>query len=203
MSNLETVRPARHITAFPPITAPESPSLRNFIGIVWSRARGAAIVGVLVFLTGMGGVSLIPRTYYAEGSVLIQPRRPNLAQPAPSRETALPPDTSAIDTEVEVLRSRGLFEDTVAKLKLYDDPEFSPNVKTRWTANISKLLAPASADQAADASADRTSKIIDAVQRHSNIRRVGLTYVVRIGFSSISPAKAERIANALMDTYMT
>src|SRR4029077_8885490 len=47
------------------------------------------------------------------------------------------------------------------------------------------------------------AKITTQVQRESTIRRVGLTYVVHVGFSAASVAKADRIANAFIDAYVS
>ena len=99
-------------------------SLRYIVGVILSRAWRAVGVGLLLFLLVIGVVSQIPRTYFTEGAVLIQPRRANLTR-VEQPDQFLPPDTSAIDTEVEVLRSRGLAVEVVRRLKLYDDPEFN------------------------------------------------------------------------------
>src|SRR5262245_45029960 len=79
-------------------------SLRYLVGVILSRAWRAVGVGLVLFLLVIGFVSQIPRTYFAEGAILIQPRRANLTR-VQQPDSVLPPDTSAIDTEVEVLRS--------------------------------------------------------------------------------------------------
>ena len=99
-------------------------SLRYIVGVILSRRLAGVGVGLLLFLLVIGIVSQIPRTYFAEGAVLIQPRRTNLTR-VEQPDQVLPPDTSAIDTEVEMLRSRSLAEEVVRRLKLYDDPEFN------------------------------------------------------------------------------
>ena len=80
-------------------------SLRYIVGVILSRLWPAIGVATLAFLLVIGVVSQIPRMYFAEGALLIQPRRANLTRVQQS-DQVLPPDTSAIDTEVEVLRSR-------------------------------------------------------------------------------------------------
>src|SRR6185437_13648746 len=45
-------------------------------------------------------------------------------------------------------------------------------------------------------------KTVDAVQHRTFTRRIGLTDVVRVGFSSTEPLKAQKIANALIDAYL-
>ena len=106
---------------------PQRPSLRFVIGVILSRAWRAIAVGAALFLLVIGFFAQVPRTYYAEGSVLIQPRRENLTR-VQQADWVQTPDTSAIDTEVEVLRSRALAEDVVKNLKLYEDPEFNSGI---------------------------------------------------------------------------
>jgi capsular exopolysaccharide synthesis family protein len=193
-------------------------SLRYIVGVILSRAWRAVGVGVLLFLLVIGFVSQIPRTYFAEGAILIQPRRTNLTR-VEQPEQMLPPDTSAIDTEVEVLRSRALAEEVVRRLKLYDDPEFNSALVVDepavfywdWPVEFEielpfswSALWPFSSGeepQVTDNSVwiDRTTM---EVQRNTFIRRVGLTYVVRVGFGSQSAAKAQKIADELISAYM-
>src|SRR5262245_54224847 len=195
-------------------------SLRYIVGVILSRAWRAIGVGAILFLLVIVFVSQVPRTYFAEGAVLIQPRRPNLTRVEQPTESYLPPDTGAVDTEVEVLRSHSLAEDVVKRLKLYNDPEFNsalvveePNIwYFDWPVSFevelpfswdalwpfgSKQLTPKNADNSVWI--DRTTL---EVERHAFIRRVGLTYVVRVGFQSRSADKARVIADAFITAYL-
>lgn len=193
-------------------------SLRYIVGVILSRAWRAIAVGLLLFLLVIGVVSQIPRTYFAEGAVLIQPRRTNLTR-VEQPDQVLPPDTSAIDTEVEVLRSRALAEEIVRRLKLYDDPEFNSALTANepavfywdWPIEFAielpfswSSLWPFGTSEATDGGdnsiwIDRT---VMAVQQNTFIRRVGLTYVVRVGFGSHSAEKAQMIADEFITAYM-
>jgi capsular exopolysaccharide synthesis family protein len=219
----------------------EGSSLRYFVGILMSRARLAVGVAIAtLFLVVVIGLQ-IPRSYYAEGSLLIQPRRANLTQTQQPQPNMLPPDTSAVDTEVELLRSRAVAEAVATKLKLYDDPEFNPALKKEGRSNSigadigealsERVIAPVTGELRKLAGANDTDsfvgdqtttsepgnavpsdpnspdpqligKVTTQLQRQSSIRRVGLTYVVHVGFSASSSAKAERIANAFIDAYV-
>src|SRR5688572_2199210 len=172
-------------------------SLRYIVGVILSRAWRAVGVGLLLFLLVIGVVSQIPRTYFAEGAVLIQPRRANLTR-VEQPDQVLPPDTSAIDTEVEVLRSRALAEEVVRRLKLYDDPEFNSALTVDepavfywdWPIEFAidlpfswSSLWPFSAEPETPEGTDNSiwiDRTVMAVQQNTFIRRVGLTYVVRI-----------------------
>jgi polysaccharide biosynthesis transport protein len=197
---------------------PQRASLRFVIGVILSRAWRAIAVGGALFLLVIGFFAQVPRTYFAEGSVLIQPRRENLTR-VQQVDWVQTPDTSAIDTEVEVLRSRALAEDVVKNLKLYEDPEFNSGivvekpVRFAWDWPISfELELPFSwASLSPFGSQDEleytdNSVFLDQttteVQRHAYVRRVGLTYVVRVGFASQDPEKARIITDEFMSAYL-
>jgi len=225
MNNLVPYNFELPVTSEPPprVSQNERMSLRYLVGVILSRAWRATVVAAVIFLAVIGIASQMPKSYFAEGAVLIQPSRASLGK-VEQLDTGPPPDTSAIDTEVEVLRSRALAEEVATKLKLYDDPEFNSGLKNdkliilNWTwpfrlhtevsrPNLSWLL-PKSSKEPSDVDTTKTdnsrwlSRTTNAVMRHTFIRRVGLTYVVRVGFASGDPIKAQDIANAVIDTYM-
>jgi len=159
------------------------PALRYAIGIARSKWKLAAAVGLAAFLLVLAGALLMPHGRYAQALLVIHPLEQNLAQPT-DQQNALPPDTSAIDTEVEVLRSPSVAETMVRKLKLYQDPEFG-------------------GQPGAKPSDDLIKKAVTAVEARSNIRRIGLTYAVQVGFTASTYDKARLIANGLTQAYLT
>lgn len=182
--------PAQAEGQFRPIE-PEAPSIRQLLGVLLSRAGLGLTVGLIAFAAVLLYAAQSTPQYFAAGSVMIEPKRENLAKVENQQPGALPPDTSAIDTQVEVLRSSALAEAVVRKLKLYEDPEFRP----RGAGLLSRLLGT-------ESQADAITRTTDLVQRRARIRRIGLTYVVQVGFVSASPKKAQQIANTFIETYM-
>jgi capsular exopolysaccharide synthesis family protein len=162
--------------------------LRELIGSVLRRAWLAIGVGVVLFAVVMGAAMNITPKYTAVGSVLIDPRRQNLTQAEPQQQ-GLPPDTSAVDTQVEVLRSPALAEAVVRQMKLYNDPEFNGALKGKagTIANPDPWLI---------------SRVTEAVQGHTQVKREGLTYVIQLTFTSKYPTRAAAIANTFMNLYM-
>jgi succinoglycan biosynthesis transport protein ExoP len=159
-----------------------SRSVRYAWGVLLGRWKTGAAVAIAIFALILAIGLLRPRTYYSEALLVIHPLSNNLAQPEDARST-LPPDTSAIDTEVEVLRSPAVAEAVVKKLALYRDPDFggSPGAK---------------------ATPENLRNATTIVENSSAIRRVGLTYAVQVGFTARSAGKATQIANALIDAYL-
>jgi capsular exopolysaccharide synthesis family protein len=157
-------------------------SVRRAIGVVQSKWRLAALSAAITFVVVAAGGLLMPRQQYAEATLIIHPVSGSLAQPE-NPQSAMPPDTSAIDTEVEVLRSAGIAQSVVRKLKLYEEPEFGGSPATQPN------------DEA-------MRRVVAAVEGNSRIRRVGLTYVVQVGFLAATTAKAKWIADGIVDAYM-
>jgi succinoglycan biosynthesis transport protein ExoP len=185
--------PAHQMQAFRPVE-PERMHLRQLFGILLQRAKLGLAVAAVVFLVVLGAFALKTPTYSSVGSVVIDPKAAQLTS-ANQQSAGLPPDTSAVDTQVEVLRSHGLYEDVVRRLKLYNDPEFNPRQKAG-------LFSSEAKPPIANPTPQLISRVADAVQGRAWVRRAGLTYVVQIGFVSESPEKAARISNAIMSTYM-
>ena len=161
---------------------------REILGVVMQRLWPALAVGAAVLAVIMVILLTMPRTYVATGSLVIEPSRVNLASSSEPPQSGLPPDTSAIDTQVEVLKSPALAQRVVERLKLYDDPEFSSGL----------AATPAGATPSRRVLAAVTQNVL----RDLRVKRDGLTYVVEVGFASRSPAKAELLANTYMDSYL-
>ena len=197
MNNLVPISPdlPAHLQQFRPIE-PEGMHLRQLFGVLLQRARLGLGVAGLVFIVVLGAFALKTPTYQSSGSVLIDPKGINLARAEQPQGWTLPADTSAVDTQVEVLRSHALAERVVRRLKLWNDPEFNGAAAPRFFGLIPAKPA------AATASPQLVSRIADTIMTRTWIRRAGLTYVVQVGFSSASPRKAALVSNTIMDEYL-
>src|SRR3569833_3796438 len=118
-----------------------------------------------------------------------------MARPEHPQSYGAPPDTSAVDTQVEVLRSQALAERVVRRLKLYNDPEFNGAMAPRFFG-----LVPG-ANPVAQPDARLVSRVASGLVSPVWVRRAGVTYVVYAGVSSTSPQKAARLTNVYMDEY--
>jgi capsular exopolysaccharide synthesis family protein len=103
-----------------------------------------------------------------------------------------------------MLKSRALSETVIEKLDLLHDPEFNPPPASKWHFAVTgEFPFVRISSQVEDVTPETMlRKTVDAVQRSTFARRIGLTDVVRVGFSSTDPAKAQNIANGLIDAYI-
>lgn len=188
----------------PMLDRSEQSSLHYWMGLILGRGWRAALIAVAIFAAAVGFASTLPRTYYAEGSVLVQPSHNSLTD-ANQNQNMQPADlTSAVDTEVEMLKSRTLSETVIEKLGLLQDPEFNPPPATKWDVNFSWQFPFISIASVPVELPPETilRKSVDAVQHRTFARRIGLTDVVRVGFSSSDPLEAQKIDNALIEAYL-
>lgn len=175
----------------------------------------AAVAGVVVALTVLYTFQQTPR-YTATSQVMIDTRDTSVTD-VEAVMSGLPADSSVVDTEVEILKSRALAERVVRVLKLDEDAEF--NARLRKPGLLGQITgaprtfvrqfvadaAPAGTDSAeleAIARQREFEGVVDGVLDRLTIRRSGLTYVINIGFESESPEKAARISNEFARRYL-
>ncbi len=139
-----------------------------------------------------------PRQYTAQSSVMMDPRTMN-ASPDQDVLSGLPADTTTVDTEVEVLKSTALAERVVESLKLEQDPEFNGALQK-------PMFGPAAppADKLTPLQQQmRHEGVVRAVLGHLAIKRSGLTRIITISFTALSPQKAQTIANEWARLYLS
>lgn len=178
----EAITPVRRETHLP---AGGPPELRRVTGAILQRAPLGLGVASVLFLAIMAGAFTLRPMYTAVGSILVDPKREDLTR-TEAPQNGLP-DMSAVDTQVELLKSHALAEMTVRRLALYKDPEFNPKAGDGVTPT---------------ADPETVSRVADRLQAQTTVRRAGLTYVVDVGVASRSPQKAALVTNGVMEAYL-
>ncbi|MCK1546323.1 polysaccharide biosynthesis tyrosine autokinase [Bradyrhizobium sp. 179] len=110
-------------------------------------------------------------------------------------------DSATVETQVEILKSENISLAVIRDLHLIDDPEFTGSGGGVLGAVIdfaSKILS----DGHPATEFELNRKALETFEKNRTIKRLGLTYVMEIGFTSKDPAKAAKIANAIADTYI-
>lgn len=154
-------------------------------------------LGAFCFTLAIVGsvLALLPRSYTATGSLLLEPRE---AAPVKINDSGFvaPADNNLIDTAVQIIRSPTLTLDVVRKLDLDRVPEFGGKTSTSTTASdIPESSVP-------EAMTMRERRAVRALLSRSYVKRVGVTYLVEISVSATNPTLAVRIANALAQRYI-
>jgi capsular exopolysaccharide synthesis family protein len=178
-------------------------ALRKRMLLFWVVATSVFLCAIVVTIQST------PR-YTATANVMLDTRKEQVTD-VQAVISGLPADSSVVDTEVEVLKSRQMAERVVTALNLEKDPEFNPALKSKGligslVSGITGLFgAPAQSATAVDTFRQQRSHetVVDSVLSHLAVKRAGLTYVINVGFTSASAPKAAEIANTFADKYLT
>jgi exopolysaccharide transport family protein len=193
----------------------DDPAERFDLNRVLAKFRRYDRLFAMVALAIMAAVVLLTFQqaphYTAAANVMIDLRKRDVSD-IQDVLSGLPQDTSVVDSEVEVLKSRSLAEHVVTDLNLDQDPEFNSRLRSgpdmmsmlKWPfAAAAGLFSHAQPLSAAAQAASAHEAVVDSVLGHLKVRRVGTTYVISVGFESKDAAKAATIANAFAENYLT
>lgn len=171
-------------------------------GLQFVRRRWRTILLTTVTSIGLGVayVQLATPQYAAFVNLVIDTR-----QGTPFRQQALVNDSQSdnaiVESQVEVLRSRGIAAAVVAKLDLAapsDEPatvNYNPiDLVTGWIRSVLTPPAPGANDAEMNA--------VEDLLRRISVRRVGLSYVIEVGATTPDPQRSATLANAIVDAYV-
>lgn len=200
-------------------SAPPPPGevdLREVLRKLWRRK--GVIIGVTVVLTVIAALLIlqITKLYTAESMVMINYRETQVVD-VDAVVSGLIGDAETIESETQVVKSRGVAEKTVDALRLQEDPEF--NAALRPPSAIKTLLDARSSIPAdwlgvvgaegpgggvsAEAEVERErARIVDTFLGKLEVSPVGRSRVIRIAFTSENPRTAAAVANQLADFYI-
>jgi succinoglycan biosynthesis transport protein ExoP len=115
--------------------------------------------------------------------------------------SGLPADSSVVDTEVEVLKSRSLAGRVVKQLKLEQDPYFNPYLSGAQGPTARGSLAEegrrADARRRPVELQRRRERIVDNLLGGLKVRRAGLTYLISIEYTHVDPKRAAETGQRL------
>lgn len=190
----------------------DSPSPRDvereaFAAILRSFKRNLGLI-VLITLLGTGGVTVlvlsIAPQYQASTTILVDPRKTQILK---DREVVGGPgtDSSAIDSEAEMLQSPALVRRVAERLRLDQDEELSGSGLLSPIKHLVTALVRSAGlkDEQAGRDSDAIANAAAALQRKISAKRRGLTYVIEVTAWSRDAEKAARIANTVTDIYIS
>lgn len=175
------------------------------LAVLWrGKAVIAAAAVLAVLVGGFYAFFVAPPTYRATTVVMLDPREERIVD-LESVLSGLSSDTSILNSEVEVLRSRSLLGGVVQELGLIHDPEFNaqlrnPSLITRVKTAIKAVIrapgpGPLSEPRQFDA-------VVSTLLRKLTIRNIPQTLVFEITVATQEPEKSARIADHLAAAYI-
>jgi polysaccharide biosynthesis transport protein len=163
------------------------------------RQRRNLIRNVTVGVSSLTlAVMMVLPTLYSSSAVIMLDQRKNNVADVSSVLSALPTDPSSVQNQIQVLSSRDLALQVIAKLKLYDDPEFN---SAPGLFDALHLLNPMNWHITGASAADRRDAIVSAFLDHLDVSTLGLSTSISVTYTARDPEKAALIANTLAQTY--
>ena len=168
--------------------------------------RGKYIIALITALAVLAGGTyayfLATPLYQATAVVILQTDQGNVVD-LQGMVGGLTGDTTEVNSEVEVLRARGLMGKVVDRLDLTRDAEFNParqppNTLDRMMARLTGIT-PEPQVIAADRQRDATvSRLLEAVTIHN----IPLSLVFQVTVESTDPVKSALIADTIVELYI-
>jgi capsular exopolysaccharide synthesis family protein len=178
-------------------------------GTIFGTAVTLSVLALLVIW------QITPR-YAADTYIMIEPRQQQVVD-FTAVLSGLPADFETIESELEVIRSRGLMAKTIRKLRLDRDPEFNAGLRPpsalqslfdirryvpeEWITAIfgSEEQTELSERQMAERLQERLTNILLG---RLEVEVQGKSRVLKVSFESESPRTASDVVNTLADFYI-
>jgi polysaccharide biosynthesis transport protein len=176
------------------------------LGFILRQYPIVLFVAILAAGAGLIYLYVTPPTYTAVANVLMGTQRAQFLQQQ-SLLSEGPLDMQQFESQIQVIQSKAIASTVIAQLKLAEDPEFSPPAgpvrgAVRWLRGWIREDASPDAAAAAQTATAQKDAIIAAFADRLTVKRLGVSYVIEVGFSSRSPQRAAEIANAVANAYI-
>ncbi|HCR95383.1 MAG TPA: chain-length determining protein, partial [Oceanicaulis sp.] len=159
-----------------------------------------------VLLSGIYAYVLATPMYRSTAVVMLNNREEQVVELG-NVVGGLTADSTVVNTEVEVLKSRILLGKVVDELELTEDPEFNTSLQT--ASMISKIeesmksaLLPTSPDTGTSIPASTRDRTISALRSAITISNISRSLVFQVTVETMDRDKSARIANTLADLYI-
>jgi uncharacterized protein involved in exopolysaccharide biosynthesis/Mrp family chromosome partitioning ATPase len=176
-------------------------SVIDLIGLLWRR-KVAIVAAALICACAavMIGKSLTPR-YAATAQLYVDPRELQLVdRELTPRSQDIAGLSMVVESQARLITSNNVLLRVIEDTRLERDPEFGGET-TSLMGTLLNLIS-FGARSSVDANAGKMAALLDALNRHINVKRTDRTYVVDIEVWSHEPAKAAMLANAISAAYL-
>lgn len=170
------------------------------------RGRRRMFLGTVAGLWCIAAAVILalPASYTGVATIMIGGAAERHADGTASGEAA-----ASVDSEIEVIRSRGLAERVVRQIRLYDDAELNPMIEDGEHGPITKTirrLFGTLGDLDGLTEKERLDRvrhvIVDRFLDRLDVARRGRSRAVEISYRSHSPERAATVANAVAEAYV-
>jgi len=172
------------------------------------------IFGLIVVLAALFIFQMTP-LYTATARVLIDSRQNNVVD-VEAVLSGVSNDTAAINSEIDIIKSRQLLKKVADRLDLYSNPLTNPElnsdarsdlmatVKSTVLGPVKDLLGKGEAEELTpeEQRATMESRVLDNISSNLEVTTTGVSSVISISYTSPSPRLSSQIANTVADQYL-
>ena len=177
-------------------------TLQFFVSFVRRQFPVIAFLTLLAIALGVIYLITARSSFTAQAQMMIDAHKLQVFQQQ-SILGDVPIDTAQVESQIEVLKSENVASAVIKNLHLTEDPEFVGSGGGLMGTLFSFVLSPFGSDQdQASSEFELNRRAVHAFQDRLSVKRVGLSYVIQIGFQSYDPERAAQIANAIADAYI-
>ena len=194
-------------------THPRGSNGVDFTDIFYAVWRGKWLIFMFTCLAVLAGgyhAFVLETPIYKSSAVVILEPKPDQISAIQSVSETLTGKKPEVQSEVEILRARGLIHQVVDKLGLIHDPEFNrgltpPTELVRLKAKLKSQLGwSAKPFDLSKTEFDQRAKdtVVTEVLRNIHVENLRQSMVFRVTARSKKPVKAALIADAVVDVYI-
>ena len=180
-------------------------AVEAFVGFIRRQFPVIVFVTLLALVLGVTYLVTARPSFTAHAQLLIDGHKLNIFQQR-SVLGDVPIDTARVESQVEVLKSEEVASAVIRKFHLTQDPEFVGPKDSLLGALFKAVFAVFNNNTGSDRTTPSDFALfrsaMDTFQDRLSVKRIGLTYVIEIGFRSFDAERAARIANAVADGYI-
>ena len=171
--------------------------LRRIYTVLRRDAKLIGIIFALILAVTAAVVFIIPPSYTATTTILIDPRASGVFSNQIQFQIG-PSDPAIIDSQVEILRSDHIAQMVAEKLELKNDPEL---LGEEGVVNTVLYYATWLFSGGAPTDYEKLQAVLRTFQKRIDVQRNQQTFLIDVQFRSYSSEKAARIANAIAEAY--
>src|SRR5712675_746040 len=164
------------------------------------RRQYSVIIFTAVLALSVSAIYLriTPPTYTAQVRVLFGNSKAQFVQQQSVLAADTPVDSSQLDSQIQILKSKAIATSVINQLKLADEPEFKEPGQS-WRSSIREWLGGPHLARPVDP----MDRLVNDFDRRLSAIRLGFSTVIEISFSAGSAERSAEIANAIANTYVT
>ncbi len=176
--------------------------LMALLGTLWRGKLWIALCAFVGLLIGGIYATQVAVPIYSSSTVIaIQENEPSLID-IQSVVSGVSHESEALNTEIEVIRSRLLMEQIVAELNLLEDPEFNPTLVEPSFLSIANVMSlfGVGADVLTDQ--ELLNEAVERLRERTSVSVKRQTYAITVSATTEGKQKSELIANTIAETYL-